>query len=227
MSDSQFGRQSLVLCLCSAAVVVLGNAVFGNPKANFREIAHFDFPQQVPLAGWQMQDSQPLATQRLNNGKALPGWHYRYQLNQELLNIKLRYITDAGTSKKNLQQMLQTFTPISESAIQTLTVKHHPEVGFYSQFVDKQTSYLSACVNPLGGSTVTSEQFSQNRNLYDLRLNRFWDWFLGRAKLKDNRCLWVILSLQRNLTRPNISDQKLETAGVVWLSWWQVHFPKF
>lgn len=226
MSRLRVGRQFLLLVLCGGMIAVFGNALFGNPKASVREpAAAFSFPPQVPLDGWPMLDSQALADKVLWNGKVAPGWRYRYLSRTRPLTIELRYVSDMENSQQDLPKMLEMFTQIPPAVVEPATTRSQPGIGFYSLFEDRKMTYLSACVNPRGGSTVTGKQFRQNRFLHDVRFDRLLPWILGQDKLMDNRCLWMMLSLPRVQVAPDTRDQTLETAGVTWLRWWQAHFP--
>jgi cyanosortase A-associated protein len=226
MSGLSFGRQCWLLVLCGGVIAVLGNALFGNPQASVRKPTEFAFPVQVPLDGWQALDSQALAAQVIWNGEVARGWHYRYQSTTHTLNINLKYITDIANSQQDLPQMLGMFTQIPSDKIQQSTPRYNPNIGFYSLLATPKTAYLSTCINPYGGSTITRNQFQQNRFLHDVRFDRLLPWMLGKDKLMDNRCLWTMLSLPRDRAVPDTSSQVLETVGVTWLRWWQSHFPK-
>jgi cyanosortase A-associated protein len=226
MSSIRFGRQCWLLMLCGGMTAVLGNALFGNPRASVRKPTLFEFPLQVPLKSWQILDSQALATQVLWNGEVARGWRYRYQSTTRTLNIELQYITDIENSQQDLPRMLEMFTPISADIIQQSTPRYDSRIGFYSLLTTPTTAYLSTCINPYGGSTITSKQFQQNRLRHDMRFDRLLPWMVGRDKLMDNRCLWTMLSLPRDRAVADPSSQILETAGVPWLRWWQAHFPK-
>jgi cyanosortase A-associated protein len=226
MSCLSVGRQCWLLVLCGGMVAVLGNALFGNPQASVREPALFRFPLQVPLNGWQILDSQALATQVLWNGKVARGWRYRYQSKTYPLNIDLKYITDIENSHQDLPQMLGMLTQISPDVIQQSTPRYDSNIGFYSLLTTPKTAYLSTCINPYGGSTITRKQFQQNRLLHDIRFDRLIPWMVGKDKLMDNRCLWTMLSLPRDRAVPDNSSQILENVGVTWLHWWKSNFPK-
>jgi cyanosortase A-associated protein len=225
MNGRNCGYRFLLLLLCGGVMVVFGNALFGNAKAPLREPASFSFPSQVPLDSGHLLDSQALAPQVLWNSKVASGWRYRYQYAGKPLNIELRYVLDVENSQQDLPQMFKMMTQIPPKLVESSTIRYRPEVGFYSLFTDQKTDYLSACINPRGGSTVTGKQFQQNRLLHDLRINRLLPWILGQNRLIDHRCLWTMLSLPKDRLALDARGQILENAGVAWLSWWQVHFP--
>jgi cyanosortase A-associated protein len=226
MNGLSFGRRILLLLLCGGVMLVFGKALFGTPKAPLREPASVRFPSRVPLDGWQMLDSQALTLQVLWNTKVASGWRYRYQSpNAQSLNIELRYVADVVNSQSDLPQMFSILTQISPQIVDSSTTRYRPEIGFYSLFTDRETDYLSACINPRGGSTVTGKQFQQNRFVHDLRVDRLIPWFLGEGKLMDHRCLWTMLSLPQNSVTSGTRGQILENAGVDWIRWWQANFP--
>jgi cyanosortase A-associated protein len=226
MSCLSFGRQCWLLVLCGGTAAVLGNALFGNPQASVQKPTAFSFPLQVPLDGWQVLDSQALAAQVLWNGETARGWRYRYKSKTHTLNIELKYLTNIEYSQQDLPQMLGMFTQISSETIQQSTPRYDSNIGFYSLLTTPKTAYLSTCINPYGGSTITINQFQQNRLMHDIRFDRLLLWMIGKAKLIDNRCLWTMLSLPRDRAVPDTSSQMLEAVSVNWLRWWKSHFPK-
>lgn len=227
MQLSQVGRTSLLMGLFGGVLIVLGHSILGNPTLSNRSPMPFTFPDRVPLSNWQAKDSHPLTAKALNASQPMAGWQYQYQQNNLLLQVEMRYLADDESSQQPLPLLIRTFTNLPPTVLQSAETRARPNIGFYSLFSHQQMAYLSTCINPRGGSTVTSEQFQQNRNSYDLRLDRFLPWVLGKAPLRDNRCLWVLMSIPAQPTRsPSDHYPTLETAWVNWADWWQEHFPK-
>ncbi len=203
------------------------------PASSNRTVTAFVFPSVVPLNGWQPLASNPLVTQRyatescrgcvkqaqankqVNN---LSGRQYQYIQNNLSLNIEMRYLVNTvGDVQEYIKQ--NTNIPLAK-----VTPRQQTGIGYYNLFTDRGKAYLSTCINPRGGSTVTDRQFKQNRNTYDLQ-SRIVPWLLGQQELKDNRCLWAHISTPLKGTTPDHTYQVLETAFVSWYQWWSPRFP--
>lgn len=215
-------RISLLATTFGGVLFVMGKSIF-SPIASNRTVAPFIFPSEVPLQNWQLLASRPLAAQATGNEKTLSGRHYQYIHNGLLLDIEMRYIVDTDG---DVQLLLQHFSFIPPSVTDVLNLYQRQEGGFYSLFVQQKKAYLSACINPYGGSTVTNVQFVQNRNTYDLQLNCLLPWLFGREPLTDRRCLWTNLSIPFKNTSPAPTYQTLETVWDSWYRWWVPRFPK-
>jgi cyanosortase A-associated protein len=230
ISIAIFARQSLLLLLCGGAIGVLGNAIVNNPnKSTLAAPAKFDFPPTVALADAKLLASKPLAVHTFKNGMVATGGSYRYEHSPQPIDIEIRYITDGVANRPSIDAMLPIFTQIPLSVIQPSTVKEREGLGFYSLFVDKKTAYFSTCINPQGITTVTGDQFHTNSNPNPLStgvpVDRLLPWLLGRQTLRDSRCLWTLLSTPIDSAAPDATMKTLETVGVNWIRWWQVHFP--
>lgn len=93
-------------------------------------------------------------------------------------------------------------------------------------FTHQQQAYLSACINPKGGSTFTSQQFDSNRIRYDFQFQRLLLWLFGREGLRDNRCLLTLLSTPLSQASPEAAYTTLEQAWFSLYKWWHSRFPK-
>jgi cyanosortase A-associated protein len=179
----------------------------------------FDFPENLPLASWQPLESVPLEENKEAN--LISGRLYAYQQNNRLLEIEMRYVikTNGNVQRMEEQYRHQKISP------GPLTIHHQEGIGFYGLAATPDRAYLSSCINPYGGSTVTGEQFRNNRNTYDLRVSRLVPWLLGQEELRDFRCLWTLLSIPLEDTTAEQAYPVLEKAWVSWYAWWQPRFP--
>lgn len=176
----------------------------------------YQFPRAVSLPGWQpATSSQPKA-------KSWQHRSYRYRQDGRTLLIEMRYLTDTNGDYKAI---LNHYTPITPPTNQAGLSHYQKSIGYYGLFQDQGRAYLSACINPLGESTLTREQFLRNLNTYGLQPQRLGAWVLAQADLRDRRCLWTQLSLPMNAASPESTYQELETAWVDWYRWWQPRFP--
>lgn len=216
MFDWKNIRISFLAITSIAVLLVLAKSIL--IPAESRQVASaFVFPLAVPLTGWQSLPSSTLNQNTQPN--YLSGRQYQYTQQNLPLNIEMRYVVNTvGDVKEFVKQT--TNIPLSK-----VVQRQQAGIGFYNLFTYQEKAYLSSCINPRGGTTVTDRQFKQNRNTYDLQLNRLLPWLLGEEKLKDNRCLWTHLSIPLKHTTPDHAYQKLETAFFSWYQWWEVRFP--
>ena len=139
----------------------------------------------------------------------------------------MRYLTNTDG---DVSSYIQKYTSINEGGDVarkrlSLPLNQKKSVGFYSLFVHRDRAYLSSCINPRGGATVTSEQFSQNRYTYDLDFKRLLRWFVSRVDIWEDRCLWSHLSI--DIKNNSIEDTYfvLENAWTSWYEQWRLQLP--
>ncbi len=215
-----------LLALVSGAVWLVTLYALLNPATGRREVGAYNFPDLAPLTGWQPTTTQALNDSRKDRTRAFEivpsGQHYAYAKDGLELAAELRYVIGASG---NIGASLRNQTDIPEHVLQRAEFRHRPGSGDYVLFVHRDRVYLSACINPRGGSTVTEGQFLHNRNAHDLRPARLWLWFTGRESLRDRRCLWTLLSVPLNGQEPPAVYPLLETAWAEWQPWWLRRFP--
>lgn len=212
-------RIQFLALVFGAGILVLGKAVFF-PNPDKPKVETFAFPQEVPLEKWQPSAAIPVKSLSKDNPDLLAQKYYRYLKNDLPLDIEMRYLQNfyyadiAVYNKRNLG--------ITSSAV----VRQKEGIGYYGLGVDKQTAYLSACINPRGGSTFTHAQYRENRFSEDVNVNRIMPILLGQEALLDKRCLWVYLSIPLRKSYPEEAYKTLEQAWFSWYQWWQPRFPK-
>lgn len=194
-----------------------------DPKAANRQPSNLNFPQTVQLPNWQFSKSAAISP---NNPKLeeffLDIYEYQYKQQQQTLNVRMYYtISTRGESTGFLGKRFEI-----DSAVIPITqeFKGNEETGYYSLFEYKGRSHLISCINPLGSSTVTSQQFLANRNQYDLQPQRVMAWVLGQEALRDSRCLWVEISMP---LESKVAYPILEKAWGDWYQYWQDKFPQY
>ncbi|WP_373542887.1 cyanoexosortase A system-associated protein [Chamaesiphon sp.] len=227
---ASFARQSLLLLLCGGALGVLGNALINNPtKSSLSAPAAFDFPAQVPLPGGQIAVGKPLAPHTFKDGMVATGKSYRYPHTPQPIDLEIRYITDGVANRPTMDAMLPVFTKVPATVLLPSTLKEQSGLGFYSLFIHQKTAYFGTCISPQGMTTVTGDQFHANSNPNPLTngipFARLVPWLLGKQTLRDSRCLWTLLSAPIDPATPDATMKTLETVGVNWIRWWQLHFP--
>lgn len=180
-------------------------------------------PETIAVQNWQFLNSTSLKPSK----EAPFGRQYRYRQGDRPLDVELQYMSSDG----NVSRYLFVYTPV-RTANSAMKIKHKPGVGYYGVLSHKGNAYLSACINPRGESTVTEQQFTQNRYTYDLQVSRFLPWLLGKESLIDRRCLWTFMSTPLetqskagNATATEAAYKTLETTWFSWNKWWQSNFP--
>lgn len=217
----KYWRSLLLIGLGGAAWLTLGRVMLG--AGSDRPI---QLPASVPLTGWQLTGTQISATPKANqpNARLAQGnYLYRSAEGAQPLTVQVSYLINTAGDIQSLikQYPLQPTAPAQPAII----IWKQFEQGEYGLFVVQQQAYLSSCINPRGGTTVTAQQFSRNRNTYDLTISRLWPWLLGQTDLREWRCLWLTLSVPvENSDNPETAYQQLETVWKSLYPAWQTQF---
>lgn len=220
----QNARLALLAIAFGGVVLTLGKTLTLSKTTPTRTVPTIDFPQTVPLPGWQALDSKTLPNAGATTPNTTPHRQYRYVKNGVPITITMRYF---GISNGDVKPLIQTFTPLLKSeASLNLKVRENANTGYYGVFVEHQQAHLSSCINGRGDSTFTILQFQRNRNVADILSERFPLWLLGFAELRDRRCLWVHLETPVQNAAPDQAYQALEQAWIEWYRWWQPRFQK-
>ncbi|WP_218080800.1 cyanoexosortase A system-associated protein [Anthocerotibacter panamensis] len=191
-----------------AVALVLLKSIF-DPALARREPPFLALPHILNIPGWQQIDREPLAKlpQPL---KMTSGQRYRLRQDQKTLEIEARFIVDANGDIPTYVRYTVTNSPAK------WLVREQAGRGSYVLFSYEGQAYLSTCINPRGETTITQQQFMQNRYRYDLTPTRLGSWLLGREEVLDRRCLWTQLILPLDTPVPDATYQHLEA---IWSSW--------
>ncbi|WP_009633931.1 cyanoexosortase A system-associated protein [Synechocystis sp. PCC 7509] len=218
----------LLIFVFASTTLVLGKLLI-DPNIGKRQLTPVVFPQNVPLNGWQLQSSEPLISKTAEYGQTIgkpfdKGKQYRYSQNNLLLDIQMVYEIESHSA---YQQFLSNYSPLPTSSNEQFFVaRQQPQVGTYSLYVVKDRAYLTTCMNSRGGSTLTRQEFNDNRTRYDLLSNRTIPWLLGQLSLRDTRCLWNHFSIPLNKSSPQAAYAILEKAWISWYQWWILNYPQ-
>ncbi len=194
------------------------------PSSGRGRLLAYTFPDSS-LSGWQMVSSKPITLVKdINPGLewVQTGKEYRYIYKQQQLEISMLYVVNTLGNADTFFKQLTGNTSVKFSLGK---IKQLKSIGYYALTTDSHQAYLTACINPRGGSSVTSAQFLQNRISYDFTWNRITPWLLGTSTLKDNRGVWVQLSIPLDGTT---KEQALKTLESIWSDnypTWQKQFP--
>ncbi|MBD2022074.1 cyanoexosortase A system-associated protein [Leptolyngbya sp. FACHB-36] len=213
-------RVAVLAGILGSSLLVLGKAI-AQPKTGDAPVNAYQFPSSVALENWDLLSSAPLKSEV----NSVLGQQYRYRQKTTSLDVQVRSEVGDG----NVSRFLFVHSPI-RTANAKLQIRQQPNGSFYGVLTHEGRAYLSACINPRGGSTVTEQQFTQNRYRYDLQVGRLLPWMLGQESLLDRRCLWTLMSVPLptgNETAIASEDayKTLEAAWISWNHWWQLNFP--
>ena len=225
MDLSQKIRRKILAVNLALALLTLGKVVLDPTIGKSPNLA---FPLKVSLPGWKLLESKAISPKHPDS---LVSHYYQFIQKNYLLDIEMRYLinTDGDVAK-----YIQKYTPINrEGDVATPGLRQRPSlslhqqeaVGFYSMFVRQDRAYLSACINPRGGATVSSQQFSQNRYTYDLDLKRLLRWFVSRVDIWEDHCLWSHLSIEIEDNSLEATYSILERAWISWYKQWRLPLP--
>jgi cyanosortase A-associated protein len=203
---------------------------FINQKVGNRSVSQFNFPTQIPLATplatWEYMGNQDLkiieSKSEIDREKIQSASHYQYRENTNKLDIEMYYVID---TRGGVEKLLLKQSKIAPESLKKQEIKQQNN-GYYSLFQDRDRTYLSSCLNPIGNSTVTEKQFSENLDRYPLNLELIGNWLLGKTSIRDRRCLWVTISTPNNSSSFLDSKDILEKVWQNWYRWWQPRFPE-
>ena len=211
-------RTLLLLMICSVLASIIVRFLF-SPTGATRQVSAYTFPATVELPSWQFVESHPLPqvfleptteTREVKPQRdfVLSGRAYRYQRGRFTMNIEMRYLI------YSVGDLEQYYEVLGRSPSEPLTnnLRHSQEQGYYAVFKRGDVAYLTACINPRGGSTVTEEQYVYNRRMLDSRPEYWLPWLLGNHSMRDFRCLWTELSL----TTPNLDSHTFVMLEDLW-----------
>jgi cyanosortase A-associated protein len=228
-------RIGLLVSVLSGVWLGLGRSLLISAMGQAPAIPAINLADPVPLSRWQLDRSQPLAEQSssknpsTNQGKigssaiaASQAYIYQQTAPPEPhprsteLHIEMRYLVGASVDVKEL---LMAHPAHEFSRFDPTLIQRQSNIGSYALFTIQSNAYLTSCINPSGSSTLTRQQFNQNR-LLDAFSTRLWLWFLNQAEIPDRRCLWVYAwtPIQQS---PEATYPVLEQAWHEWYQHWR------
>ena len=216
--------RTILLATTAIATAFTSVTSFVRTEARSPQAKDYTFPESVTLSQWKLSFTRSVEPHVVDSseyisGDFIAGKHYRYHRQDEkLLNIEMRYFANTNGDLKSF---------ITSQTGELSSVLENSDLGFYSVYTHEDKAYLSACINPHGISTVTSDRFNRNLMIHDTRLENILPWLLGRSEFRDKRCLWAHLSTP---LEGNISEEEtyktLETVWFDWHHWWRSHYPE-
>jgi len=204
---------SSLLAIAALGVLATLIRIVLSPPAQTATLAAYTFPETIDLPNWSLQKSKSL--------KDPTGHEYFYTQENQQLEIEARYINQPHPNEKIFRQFDMKPNRNGESQ----RIGYMKNIGHYSLSVENNRAFLRTCINPRGESTITYNQFIENRYTSDLQVNRIIPWLMGTTPLRDHRCLWSYLSVPVTEKSIEKSYSILESTLVIWNSWWKDRFP--
>lgn len=197
-----------------------------SPTLGKRQASPVSFSEKIALNSWRLIKAEELTDRDRdlpNNANVLnTGKRYIYQKQGIPLTIEMRYLIGV---KSGVKDFLVNRTDIPVEVIEKADEHNLKSLGSYLLFSDRSTAYLSTCINPLGNTTNTLEQFLSNRFIYDLQFSNLLLWLLGKHSLIDLRCIWVHMSIPIDGSNPETTYPTLTKVWINWHYWWNSRFP--
>ena len=217
-------------------LIFLNLSLFFSPIAGVNQIASYQFPDKISLASWKIVDNHPsnligknikpdpasrteqeVELDKLN--KILSGRVYRYKNSSGELTVNANYIVN---TLANINNYYDNFGKLSQLIN---AVEKKEKDGFYLSFTNEKQLHFTACMNSQGKTTVTSPQFISyfySSSLSNFEIGHILNWLMGKALLKDKRCLLLEASID---SQSSDRDAQLMAAWTELVSYWQKNFP--
>jgi cyanosortase A-associated protein len=218
-------RIGLLGVVFSGALIIFGKSLF---DPNLGKPLSVNYPERIELTSAQPLPPdlpvQIIDEQKFyNKPKYLSGHRYKYVFDGININIDLRY---AYRTNGDVFLFLRELAKIDFDTDKMRSQVSKNDLGYYFTFEHQDRLYLTACINPRGVSTVTTEQFEDNASERALDGDVLMSWLLGQKDLRDRRCLWTLMSTPKPANGDRqVIEQKLQTVWSLWYGWWQNRFP--
>ncbi|NUN65700.1 cyanoexosortase A system-associated protein [Pseudanabaena biceps] len=222
-------KKILLIVITVSTSIAIVVSVLTPKSANLKK---YQFPNNLVLKDLQLKASNNL--DNLNETNIGGAWQYIYTSPNQKTSSK---------SRQEIQiDIVYTYTVISlPRSLSILNIKHSEKpldikyannIGYYTLFTDQKRAYLASCINPRGEATVTEKQFTNNRDKYDFSIDKLGLYLIGKSDLRDNRCLFTVMSTSLENNTSQISNsvdntyQTLETSWKDWYIYWKNKFPE-
>lgn len=196
-----------------------------DPKVG--KLQPYEFPEEVTLDGADFRESEPLnpvEKPEYEGSSYISGHHYQYRDRDQPVDIEVRYVIDTFGGVDKFTREHPHFAESERTTEIIAQIKLVSETGHYALIPHEDRMYISACINPRGNTTGTTEQYATNQVLYDTVLERVGSWMFGRDRWRDDRCLWTIMYSPIG-DDPEQTTEQLEAHWEDWAEHWQANFP--
>jgi cyanoexosortase A len=217
-------------------LIFLSFGLFFSPIEGVNKISSYQFPNKIPLVNWKSVDShtsdligknlKPDPSSREEYGieldklnKILAGRVYHYKNSSRELIVSANYLVN---TLANINTYYDSFGKLSQLKN---AVEKKDKDGFYLNFLNENQLHFTACVNSQGKTTITQNQFISyfySSSLSNFEIGHVLNWLMGKALLKDKRCLLLEASID---SQSSDRDAQLMAAWTELVSYWQKNFP--
>ncbi|HAC66072.1 MAG TPA: cyanoexosortase A system-associated protein [Cyanothece sp. UBA12306] len=177
------------------------------------------FPESVPLEGW---NPVPEKFQKLKRDNYL----YQYTKNGTILEI---IASDRRYDGGNVSRLLFKEMSMPPATI-SMNIRQKDSIGNYWVFTYENKAYLTACINRAGETTMSDQQYTQNKYKYGWSVGRTFWWIMGQKDFFETACLWSLLSIPvtSDLDKNSLDStyKTLENAWFEWYRWWKPRLEK-
>ena len=217
-------RNWLLIIQLGIVGLVLGKSLFFPTQKDQKSHKPIVFPAHVPLEKWQQVATNSISDRLVPQsgyfiGDNLGGQSYRYVADDRSLEIKMRYLVDTnGDLKSYVKNYTGNIAPF---------LHEQANIGSYAMYPYGNQVYLTACINPQGETSITSDRFRNNNLRHSINLRRIFAWLTSQNGIVDSRCLWAYLSMPLNRDSPEDVYPLLKEAWFDWHQWWSQNYPPF
>jgi cyanosortase A-associated protein len=194
--SSRFWYTALLSCLTISVIAILGRSLI---DPNWGKLKPISFSESIPLPQWTKTNSTAISIESEDEiPQKFSGKRYNYaRKSQNSLTLEVFYW---NSPSGNMEGFFSSYSQNKKDKLNTSTMDiRQQSQSYYGLYYRQNTAHLTSCINPRGNSTVTNQQFLQNRYTYDQQPNRWLGIALGLKRLRDWKCLWVNLSISSNI----------------------------
>ena len=214
--------RSWLIPIASIAMLAVTVITFIIPSIGRREVQPLQFPNQLSLAGWNLENSQSLVDTpetKLRLHRLRSGQKYQYQQRGENVTVALRFFSPTFGNVEDY--LRRTYGNSQQEAYGEGEERAISGLGNYRVFNDGETAYLTACIAPEGRSTVSISDYVNQTNATVFNPEEIVPRLTGKRSLRERRCLWVYLSTPLEGDSLTASEQRLEVVFREGYSQWQ------
>lgn len=178
-----------IICLQAIAVAVVSLKLLlqATTPTPTKSIISFT---PLHLKNWRSLSAKNLPNDALHDiipGEFQGGLEESFTKNQQILTV--RRATLVGTNGD-----LKTYIKGYSSDLFS-TLKHQPDIGYYSQFLDGDRLTMTACITKNNRTTITADQFKVEQIRATFSVPQLGGWLINRHRLMPNICHWQAISL--------------------------------
>jgi cyanosortase A-associated protein len=229
----------LIIALVMGLLIVI-------PDGGAKRLASFQFPESIPLSGWETAGSEALLAkemgffleleaeqpipdlpqqveqaklQQRGNNIFMSGRHYDLSRGDIATQMTLAYVLNSDATFPNLDD-----GNFSQLTYKQLVEKADINMPYLVIEGDNKT-HLVSCLTAGGKGIITHHALKYNSRIRDTLSTPqgTYQWMKGQRLVQDHRCLWVHLS-EKSMDDPG-TKQRLVELWQELQSYWSQTFP--